>query len=287
MDSGYKGFGARSYNGISLDQCLIGLQRGIRLGMETTAIYFSLEIAWIGSSYRKLLWHRLTQIALEDIGPANFLAIYHVVDFYENRYSDDLALVTLVTYLSQSPKSRINPLSYWKEEIFQSYDLVNKDLLEKVLNNLTSFREIDQARFLIESIWKSSAEHQENFIEKEFHPPVLTTGKRRKAPILIWRSFDKFYSEDVYYLRLRKYFLGNQPWRWYENRGRLVHAHFFHYKIAQPTLDLTPLLPHPKLLSFIARFSLGVELQLPDKSSDKITNEATEWNVVKEHYLFS
>lgn len=106
-------------HGYPLDEVSSSLQKSIRRGWTSEAMYWAVELN--ESGYGEYAWRRLIVIASEDVGPANHHAAVLVHALYENsrrlkaaaRSRTDVAglmpfepLLQAVWYLAGSPKSR-------------------------------------------------------------------------------------------------------------------------------------------------------------------------------------
>ena len=103
-------------HGYNDDELKSALQKSIRRGLEESAMYYALELAYEGKSSFGWLRNRLKIIAYEDIGLANPEVVLQVskavedMDYFYNNKNDEwiLALSHIILLLCRSKKSRIN-----------------------------------------------------------------------------------------------------------------------------------------------------------------------------------
>jgi replication-associated recombination protein RarA len=105
----------QSPRGYDINELFSALQKSIRRGYESKALFWAAEIEGRGNNNRARLWNRLKVIASEDIGPANPLAPM-VVETLEKQYFDArkrgndsyrLFLSNEILFLARSLKSRV------------------------------------------------------------------------------------------------------------------------------------------------------------------------------------
>jgi len=242
---------------------LDGLRQAIRYGLD----YVSLCLAFqVPRSERKTLWDQLILAALEDIGPADPLALYHVI----NHDDDDLSLATIVVYLSQSPKTQINKMAKWNRDYHYQPDIAVHEALTSHLKNITPLT-LNMSRFAITILWAS----------KLHHPIRKETGFRRKAPILIWRTFDEIFKDDSYYQVIRQYFLEGYSWPWSDKRNILVHFHLLHIYYTGRPVRLVVLKKEILLRPIIDNLTV---CPIPPMVTDWIVDEDHRWDALRQQY---
>lgn len=105
----------QSLRGYDIYELLSALQKDIRRGNESKALFWAAELEGCDKDGREKLWNRLKVVASEDIGPANHLAPI-VVETLEKQYFDArerkndscrLFLSNAILFLARSPKSRV------------------------------------------------------------------------------------------------------------------------------------------------------------------------------------
>lgn len=108
----YRGFELRTKSNLPLDQCVSGLQKAIRRGLEDRALYFMQEL--IESGFVNYFWRRMSVIVLEDIGLAdpqaavliNSLAQMNERLNHRKEIRDTYCPGMAILYLCRAPKSR-------------------------------------------------------------------------------------------------------------------------------------------------------------------------------------
>src|SRR3989344_1524716 len=108
----YRGFELRTKSNLPLDQCVSGLQKAIRRGLEDRALYFMQEM--IESGFVNYFWRRMSVIVLEDVGMAdpqaailiNSLALMNERLNHKKEIRDTYCPGMAVLYLCRAPKSR-------------------------------------------------------------------------------------------------------------------------------------------------------------------------------------
>jgi hypothetical protein len=282
MPRPYRSFGKITVHGIPVDQCVRSLVLGLKTGDIEMAIPLAVEL---GKSHPNILAQQLILFSLEYIGPVNPAAVYYVAYFYLHSF-DFVTLSTLIIHLIRSPKSRINSYFKWERPIpLDSQDLSSFTLIKEKLPNIQDFHDLDILRYCIESIWQSKKEYQENTIERKFHPPIISTGRRKKSSILVWRAFDQILHDNPYYLFLRDFFLSNKVWSWFDNRNKLVHAHLVHCQMTSFTVESLPLFSEKEVIHFL---HLDPRKKVRSYSSLKspsiLNNPDDSWSVIENHY---
>lgn len=102
-----------THNGYPLLECASALQKCIRRGMETEAMFFAQEIE---SRFRQYLWVRLTAIVNEDIGLASPETVvlvntlrqqYDYLHEHSKGYSERMVLANAILAMCRAPKTRL------------------------------------------------------------------------------------------------------------------------------------------------------------------------------------
>lgn len=110
----YKGTfgGSITFSGYPIDQVKSALQKYIRRNMKDKAIMAGIELYRMaelanGKSIQTNLYNRLAVIAAEDIGIANLPLVINVIKLILNEDRDINMLITMITKLAESNKTRI------------------------------------------------------------------------------------------------------------------------------------------------------------------------------------
>src|SRR3972149_3112598 len=102
------GMAMKTYNYFDPADVSSAYQKAVRRGFNSDAIQWALELFWTNRNRRTNIWNRSLVISVEDIGPANPLAILQVLYLYEHYPEDPNAIATVSLILAQSKKSRVN-----------------------------------------------------------------------------------------------------------------------------------------------------------------------------------
>ena len=97
-----------TYSGFQSDEVKSAMQKAIRRGFLYDACQWALEMFRTGPTLRSNVWNRLIIIAVEDIGPADPLAMIKIYHLMKGGKENPLSLVTAVSILCKAKKSRIN-----------------------------------------------------------------------------------------------------------------------------------------------------------------------------------
>ena len=108
---GLRGGATKTYSGIDLDVAKSALQKYIRRNVSAKAILSAIELYRMGevggTAGVTNMYNRLSIIAAEDIGPANLSLALEVIRLVESDDRDIHKLVTMVQFMSESPKTRM------------------------------------------------------------------------------------------------------------------------------------------------------------------------------------
>ena len=95
------------------DEVISSLQKDIRRGNLEDAVYWAYELSRSGQSFQKILWERLTTIAVEDIGFGNTQAVTIIQSLklayfgeFEHEDDRDIQAMFAAAILASSPKDR-------------------------------------------------------------------------------------------------------------------------------------------------------------------------------------
>lgn len=269
-------------------------QKSIRRCLLDDAVGYGLELYRSGSTINdyfvfKNVWNRLIIISIEDIGPANPLAICYVIKSYReavsvvnldgkkrNLAASELVLVNAISYLVTSKKTRVND---WASLIVYSHENFSLEIVVEELSFALETNNTHQALVALDKLFKSgSSANLKNFSKSPVHS-------------LIWNCFDKLSINDSVetyqkYLDVLK-FAEIACYSHRFDKSYLIFIHLIHilklFKNDWSKLNLDQL--NHIFISSYDQLSNEIDKELPDYAYDKHTETGRKMGRGFRHFI--
>lgn len=248
---------AYSYSYFRTDEVISSFQKAIRRGYKEEAIQWALEAYWTGSWNQSNIWNRVLVVSVEDVGLANPQAIIKAYQLRkENR---PLSLVTAVSLLAESPKSRVN------------------DWACCFLNKCKIDLKAEQA--------KDKDPEVLYYISSLVHSEEKITGKYKCAQYYIWEAFRTVMSNSPYYQTLEELGLSSN-WRW-QDKTFLIYIHLAHLWINDCLPTKIENIEENKSLEYLIEGYRKREglVGVPDYALDKHTGKGRNMDRGMKHFI--
>jgi len=185
--------------GISYGTCSSSLQKSVRRGIAEEAVQWALGMYSMSPIARTNLWNRLLVMTVEDVGPANILALPTVLDLFLNKDEDEVYRIALAAaYLAQSKKTRVNDWACYFYKV--EGDEIEKEGMQNYYNTYVKALKKKDIERVLKCITCLA------FCEEEVPLSLRRSlgSKKKYAQSLIWTGFDTVIGESKYLDRVKE-----------------------------------------------------------------------------------